>query len=78
MDVKSPVRRAALAALIVASVGLLLPALASAHARISPPVSLSDTIQLYSLAVPTEQAHVTTTRIVLSVPEGFSISSFTS
>jgi uncharacterized protein YcnI len=50
--------------------------IASAHARISPPVSLSDTIQLYSLAVPTEQAHVTTTRIVLSVPEGFSISSF--
>jgi uncharacterized protein YcnI len=56
--------------------GLVAAASASAHARISPPVPLSNTIQLYSLTVPTEQANLTTTEIVLSVPEGFSINSF--
>jgi uncharacterized protein YcnI len=50
---------------------------ASAHARLSPPVSLSGTLQLYSLAVPTEKAPpATTTTIVLTVPTGFSIDSF--
>jgi periplasmic copper chaperone A len=50
---------------------------AFAHARISPPVSLSNTLQLYSLAVPTEKAApATTTKIVLTVPAGFSIDSF--
>ena len=43
---------------------------ASAHARISPPVSLSKHAQLYSLAVPTEKEGVTTTKIVLTVPRG--------
>jgi uncharacterized protein YcnI len=52
-------------------------AAASAHARISPPVSLSNALQLYSLAVPTEKAPpATTTKIVLTVPKGFSIDSF--
>ena len=61
---------AALAALATA-------AAASAHARISPPVSLANTLQLYSLAVPTEKAPpATTTKIVLTVPKGFSIDSF--
>ena len=50
---------------------------ASGHARLSPPVSLSNTLQLYSLAVPTEKAPpATTTTIVLTVPKGFSIDSF--
>src|SRR5579863_1489979 len=49
---------------------------AFAHARISPPVSLANTLQLYSLAVPTEKANATTTKIVLTVPKGFSIDSF--
>jgi len=50
---------------------------AAAHARISPPVSLSNTLQLYSLAVPTEKAApATTTKIVLTLPKGFSIDSF--
>ena len=49
---------------------------ASAHARISPSVSLSNELQLYSLTVPTEKEGKTTTKIVLSVPTGFSIDSF--
>jgi uncharacterized protein YcnI len=63
------------AALVIAS-GLLLPAAASAHARISPPVSLSGKLQLYSLAVPTEKSGLTTTRLVMTVPPGFGIDSF--
>jgi uncharacterized protein YcnI len=56
---------------------LVLAAGASAHARLSPPVSLANTLQLYSLAIPTEKAPpATTTKIVLTVPKGFSIDSF--
>jgi uncharacterized protein YcnI len=58
------------------TVAVAFPALASAHARISPPVSLAGELQLYSLAVPTEKSGVTTTKIVLSVPNGFGIDSF--
>jgi uncharacterized protein YcnI len=54
----------------------LMPATASAHAEISPKVSLSSKLQLYSLAVPTEKPGLTTTRIVLTVPNGFGIDSF--
>jgi uncharacterized protein YcnI len=43
---------------------------------VSPPVSLSKESQLYSLAVPTEKEDATTTRVVLTVPKGFSIDSF--
>ncbi|MGI8506611.1 MAG: DUF1775 domain-containing protein [Solirubrobacteraceae bacterium] len=49
---------------------------ASAHARVSPAVSLADELQLYSLAVPTEKSGVTTTKVVLTVPKNFSIDSF--
>jgi uncharacterized protein YcnI len=62
-------------ALMVAS-GLLVPAAASAHARISPPVSVAGKLQLYSLAVPTEKEGLTTSTIVLTVPAGFGIDSF--
>ena len=62
---------------VLAAVGVLvLPAIALAHARVSPPVSLSGKLQLYSLAVPTEKSGVTTSKIVLTVPSGFSIDSF--
>jgi uncharacterized protein YcnI len=68
-------RRAAVA--VLAAVGsLILPAGALAHARVSPAVSLSGQLQLYSLAVPTEKSGVTTSKIVMSVPSGFSIDSF--
>jgi uncharacterized protein YcnI len=49
---------------------------AFAHARVSPAVSVSGELQLYSLAVPTEKANKTTTKIVLTLPAGFSIDSF--
>jgi uncharacterized protein YcnI len=68
--------RCVAALLAAGAVALLAAGVASAHARISPPVSLAGTLQLYSLAVPTEQAGATTTEIVLSVPAGFSIDSF--
>jgi len=61
---------------IVALVALVAAASASAHARISPDVSVSNELQLYSLAVPTEKEGVTTSKVVLTVPSGFSIDSF--
>lgn len=62
-------------ALVVAA-WLAIPALAQAHARVSPAVSVSGQLQLYSLAVPTEKSGATTTRIVFTVPAGFGIDSF--
>ena len=59
-----------------AIVGLVAVASASAHARMSPSVSLANELQLYSLAIPTEKANAFTTRIVLTLPKGFSIDSF--
>ncbi len=61
---------------IVALIALVYTAAASAHARVSPAVSLSRELQLYSLAVPTEKSNLTTSKIVLTVPKGFGIDSF--
>jgi uncharacterized protein YcnI len=58
------------------TVALVAVASASAHARMSPSVSIANELQLYSLAIPTEQAHAYTTKIVLTLPKGFSIDSF--
>jgi uncharacterized protein YcnI len=66
----------ALAVVVVAAVGLVAAASASAHAHISPPVALATEGQLFSLDVPTEKEGASTTKIVLTVPEGFSIDSF--
>lgn len=55
---------------------LVVVAGASAHARVSPAVSISGELQLYSLAVPTEKENVTTKSIELTLPKGFSIDSF--
>ncbi|HEY2769988.1 MAG TPA: DUF1775 domain-containing protein, partial [Solirubrobacteraceae bacterium] len=60
----------------VALGALVFAASASAHARVSPAVSLSGQLQLYSLAVPTEKEGATTTKVVLTVPSGFGIDSF--
>jgi uncharacterized protein YcnI len=68
-------RLAAVSGAAVAVALVLVPA-AFAHARVSPAVSLSGKLQLYSLAVPTEKANLTTTKIVLTVPKGFGIDSF--
>jgi uncharacterized protein len=69
-------RSLAIASLIVCAVALMVPTAASAHARVSPPVSVSGKLQLYSLAVPTEKSGLTTSKIVMTVPAGFGIDSF--
>ncbi len=76
MRFKFPLGRFARAAVVVATACLLVPAVASAHARVSPAVSLAGKLQLYSLAVPTEKSGLTTTKIVMTVPAGFGIDSF--
>jgi uncharacterized protein YcnI len=68
--------RVTLASAAMAAALLLLPAVALAHARVSPAVSVAGKLQLYSLVVPTEKSGVTTTKIVLTVPAGFGIDSF--
>jgi uncharacterized protein YcnI len=66
-----------LAGPLVAGLGALaFAATASAHAALSPPVSVANKLQLFSLAVPTEKDRVTTTKVVLTVPSGFGIDSF--
>jgi uncharacterized protein YcnI len=49
---------------------------ASAHAIVSPLQAPSGKLELYSLAVPTEKEGATTSKIVMTVPSGFSIDSF--
>ena len=73
---RSLMGRAAVVAALAGTAVLLLSATASAHARISPPVSVAGKLQLYSLAVPTEKAGLTTATIVMTVPAGFGIDSF--
>lgn len=68
--------RAVLVLVGAALVALVSASAAAAHARVSPTVSLSNELQLYSLAVPTEKEGKSTTQIVLDVPKGFSIDSF--
>ncbi len=68
-------RTAALLAGVLA-ITAAVPALAAAHARVSPAVSLSGKLQLYSLAVPTEKSGLSTTKVVMTVPDGFGIDSF--
>jgi uncharacterized protein YcnI len=69
-------RRLPLVLAPVAALALLAAESAGAHAHISPPVGLARSGELYSLAVPTEKEGVTTTKIALTVPQGFSIDSF--
>jgi uncharacterized protein YcnI len=65
-----------LAAALSSVLTAVAPAVACAHARLSPAVSLSGQLQLYSLAVPTEKSGVMTSKIVMTVPSGFGIDSF--
>ena len=70
------VRARALAGTAVAAVGLTVVSNAWAHAEISPPVTKSKTLQLFTLAVPTEKEGATTTKIEMTPPSGFGIDSF--
>ena len=76
MNLKSLPGRLTLVAVVAGSAAMLMPAVASAHARVSPAVSLSGKLQLYSLAVPTEKSGLTTTNLVMTVPAGIGIDSF--
>ena len=69
-------RKLAVVAGAAALLGLLTAAPAFAHAELSPPVALAKTLQLFTLAVPTEKEGATTTTIELTLPSGFSIDSF--
>ena len=73
---RSLTRRTALVFASVFGIALVAASSAFAHARVSPPVAISGKLQLFSLAVPTEKEGATTTKIVLTVPQGFSIDSF--
>ncbi len=68
-------RRGVIAAALAALASLVFAAGASAHAVVSPAISLAAKDQLYSLAVPTEKEGVTTSKIVITAPDGFSIDS---
>jgi uncharacterized protein YcnI len=65
-----------LAALAAAAAALALAPSAAAHARVSPPVALAKSGQVFTLAVPTEKENATTTAVELTLPSGFSIDSF--
>jgi uncharacterized protein YcnI len=72
----SPLVRIVWAITVAGALALIVPAVAAAHARVSPAVSVSGKLQLYSLAVPTEKSGLTTSQIVMTVPSGFGIDSF--
>src|SRR5438874_7732227 len=69
--------RARLSVLGLTATGALIVAGgAFAHAEISPPVAKAKALQFFTLAVPTEDANATTTKVELTPPEGFAIDSF--
>jgi uncharacterized protein YcnI len=76
VNARSLTGRGVLVAVLAGTTASMLAATASAHARVSPPVSVAGKLQLYSLAVPTEKSGLTTTRLVMTVPAGFGIDSF--
>jgi uncharacterized protein YcnI len=61
---------------LAAVTALAFPAAALAHARVSPAVGVAKTLELYTLAVPTEKENASTTQVEFSPPSGFSIDSF--
>jgi uncharacterized protein YcnI len=72
------VRARMLVGVATAAAALTAASSAWAHAEISPPVTKSKDLQLFTLAVPTEKAGLTTTKIELIPPSGFGIDSFVS
>jgi uncharacterized protein YcnI len=70
------VRTRALAGAAAAVSALAFASTAWAHAEISPPVTEAKTLQLFTLAVPTEKEGAATTKVELTPPGGFGIDSF--
>jgi uncharacterized protein YcnI len=62
--------------LVVGAAALVVAASASAHAEMSPPVAIAKHLQLFTLAVPTEKENAQTTKVELTLPQGFGIDSF--
>jgi uncharacterized protein YcnI len=70
-------RRRRLIAFLATIAGTLAAAgPALAHAIISPPVAETKVLQQFTLSVPTEKEGATTTKIVLTVPNGFAVDSY--
>lgn len=69
-------RRSCLAFLAATAGTLTLAGPAFAHAIVSPPVAVTKALQQFTLSVPTEKEGATTTRIVLTVPQGFAVDSY--
>jgi len=61
---------------VVAAAALAAAGSAYAHAELSPKVALSKTLQLFTLAVPTEKEGATTTKVEFTPASGFGIDSF--
>ena len=72
----NPGRRCLVGLLVAVTALLVGVGSAWAHARISPVVVEAKQLQLFSLAVPTEKENLTTTKVELTVPQGFGIDSF--
>jgi uncharacterized protein YcnI len=71
------VRKLVVATSAVGATALVITANASAHAIMSPAVVKADnTLQQFTLSVPTEESKGITTKIVLTVPSSFAIDSF--
>ena len=74
---KSPMRRRRVTVLLAAGcASLAFAASASAHAIMSPAVVQAKVLQQFTLSVPTEKEGATTTKIVLTVPDGFAVDSY--
>jgi uncharacterized protein YcnI len=70
-------RRRSVFAILAATAGMLtLAGPAFAHALVSPPVAEAKVLQQFTLSVPTEKEGATTTKIVLTVPDGFAVDSY--
>jgi uncharacterized protein YcnI len=65
-------------ALLAATVAVsgAFAAQAGAHAHVSPSIAQKGNSEVFTLAVPTEEAGATTTSIELTVPDGFGVDSF--
>ena len=68
--------RRSLVLFLAAAAALVVAADASAHAIMSPAVAKSKVLQQFTLSVPTEKSNLTTSKVELTVPSGFSIDSF--
>ena len=62
--------------LVTSVLALVFVPSAFAHAELSPPVAKAKTLQLFTLAVPTEKENATTTKVEFTPPQGFGVDSF--